>query len=122
MEPFERDIKERIAEINDAIEKLSGEKRALENLLYTRVARARTSEVTDKRSYKRIYNEEKIRLVLQGRPRGLRINELSRQLLLQNVIVKDSTLRSYLTRMAKKGILENNKTTGVWRVAAATGS
>mgnify|MGYP001796456746 CR=1 FL=1 len=116
MDAFEKDIRSRIAEIDDAIERLKGERQTLENLLYTRTARVRASEVSDKRSYKRIYNEEKISLLLRSHPRGLRLKELSRKLLLQNVIIKESTLRSYLTRMAKKGILENNQSSGIWRV------
>ena len=120
MDAFENDIKARIAEIDDAIERLKGEKQTLENLLYTRTARVRASEVSDRRSYKRIYNEEKIRLLLRSYPRGLRLKELSRKLLLQNVIIRDSTLRSYLTRMAKKGILDHNQPAGVWRVSDLT--
>jgi hypothetical protein len=119
MDTFEKDIRARIAEIDDAIEKLKGEKQTLEHLLYTRTARARASEVSDRRSYKRIYNEEKIRLLLSSTPRGLRLKELSRRLLLQNVIIKEPTLRSYLTRMAKKDILEHNPSTGIWRASSS---
>jgi len=120
MDAFEKDIRARITEIDDAIARLKGEKQTLEHLLYTRSARARASEVTDRRSYKRIYNEEKIRLLLRGHPRGLRLKELSQKLLLQNVIIKDSTLRSYLTRMAKKGVLEHVQATGIWRASDTT--
>lgn len=115
MDTFERDIRERIAEIDDAVAQLKAEKQTLENLLYSRVARSRTSEIADKRSYKRIYNEEKIKLVLKAHPKGVRLKDLSRKLLLQNVVIKDSTLRSYLTRMAKRGDIERNGNTGTWR-------
>ena len=118
MDTFEKDIRARIAEVDDALEKLKSEKQTLENLLYTRTARALTAEVSDRRSYKRIYNEEKIRLLLRSHPRGLRLKELSRKLLLQNVIIKDSTLRSYLTRMAKKGVIEHDAS-GVWRASTS---
>ena len=118
MDAFEKDIRERLAEIEDAMEQLKAEKLTLENLLYSRAARARSSEVADKRSYKRIYNEEKIKLVLRAHPKGLRLKELSRKLLLQNVVIKDPTLRSYLTRMAKRGDLERDDKLGTWRAVS----
>lgn len=118
MDAFEKDIRARIAEIDAALEKLKSEKQTLENLLYARTARTVSAEVSDRRSYKRIYNEEKIRLLLKNSPRGLRLKELSRRLLLQNVIIKDSTLRSYLTRMAKKGVIEHDAL-GLWRTSSS---
>lgn len=116
MDPFENDIRRRLAEIDEALTKLRAEKETLEHLILSRVARARAPEVTDKRSYKRIYNEEKISLLLKNSPRGLRQRELSRKLILQNVIIRDSTLRSYLTRMSQKGMIEHDRATGIWRL------
>ena len=119
MDPFEKDIRARITEIDAALDTLKGERETLQNLLYMRAARGRAAEVTDKRSYRRIYNEQKIELLLRHQSRGLRLREISRKLLTQNVIIKEPTLRSYLTRMAKKGVLVHDKRTGAWRVKSS---
>lgn len=99
----EKDIKQRISEIDEALGKLTAERAALQNLVYMNVAKQRTGDVHNKRSYKRIYNEEKVKLTLQTAPKGLQLKELVRRLTSQGVIIKESTLRSYLTRMAKRG-------------------
>ena len=112
----EHDIRRRIKEIDSAIAELEAEKRALHHLVYTAVASKRASEIHDKRSIKRIYHEERIRLTLQAAPKGLKIAQLSVELLRQGISIKESTLRSHLTRMAKRGIVANNRSTHRWKL------
>jgi len=101
----EKEIAQRIAEIDQAIEKLASERRALENLIYMSIAKRRVGDIRNKRSYKRIYNEEKIKLAIESNGRGLKLGDLVRRLMDQGVIIKESTLRSYLSRMAHRGEL-----------------
>ena len=112
----EKDIRERISEIDEALEKLTAERHALQNLVYMSVAKARTGDVYNKRSYKRIYNEEKIKLAIQAAKKGIKLSDLVRRLMNQGVIIKESTLRSYLSRMAKRGDLSYNPHNHTWNV------
>ena len=117
----EKEIKQRIDEIDEAVEKLTTERRALQNLVYMNVAKARTGDVYNKRSYKRIYNEEKIKLALQANRKGMKLSDLVRRLMNQGVIIKDSTLRSYLSRMAQRGDLSYSPHNHTWSVVAGPG-
>lgn len=112
----EKDIKQRISEIDEAVEKLTSERNALQNLIYMNIAKARVSDVYNKRSYKRIYNEEKIKLTIQAGKKGIKLSDLVRRMMNQGVIIKESTLRSYLSRMAKRGDLSYNKSNHTWHV------
>lgn len=101
----EKEIRQRIAEIDEALEKLQAERSALQNLIFMTAAKERAGEVYNKRSYKRIYNEEKIKFVIGAARNGLKLSDLARRLTAQGVIIKESTLRSHLSRMAKRGEL-----------------
>ncbi|WP_299211951.1 hypothetical protein [uncultured Tateyamaria sp.] len=111
----EKDMMRRVQEIEAAIADLEAEKRALHHLLYSTVAKERASEIHDKRSYKRIYHEERIRLALQNNRSGMTLKQLSGNLLRQGISIKDSTLRSHLSRMAKRGLVSNDRSTHRWR-------
>jgi len=111
----EQDMKRRIEEIEAAIADLEAEKRALLHLVYSTVAKNRASEIHDKRSYKRIYHEERIRLALQSSRSGLTLKQLSGNLLRQGISIKDSTLRSHLSRMAQRGLVANDRSSHRWR-------
>lgn len=118
----EKEIKQRIAEIDEAVEKLTSERRALQNLVYMNVAKGRVGDVYNKRSYKRIYNEEKIKLTIQANKKGIRLSDLVRKLMGQGVVIKESTLRSYLSRMAKRGELIYQSHNHTWNLSASRNS
>jgi len=112
----ESDIKARIRDIDIAIEKLRDEQRMLQNLLLHAVMKTKVGEVKDSRSYRRIYNEEKIKQALNPHSRGLKFKDLAASLRRAGVIVKDETLRSYLTRMGAKGEIRHDTLTKAWRL------
>jgi hypothetical protein len=110
----EKDIQAHIADLDVAIRDLQLEKRALENLLVKLVAKEISGEATNKRSYSRIYNEEKIRQALRPQATGLIFKVLAQRLRRAGVTIKDPTLRSYLTRMSIKGELTHDYKTKLW--------
>jgi len=114
MKLTEADIKAHIREVEETIRNLQHEKRALENLLVKLVAKEVAGENTGKRSYTRIYNEEKIQQALRTKSHGLRFKELATFLRRAGVNIKEPTLRSHLTRMSSKGVIKHDYTTKLW--------
>lgn len=112
----EKEIRQRIAEIDDALEKLQAERNALQNLIFMAAAKDRAGEVYNRRSYQRIYNEEKIKQVINASRNGLKLSDLVRRLTSQGIIIKESTLRSHLSRMAKRGELTYKPHNHTWNV------
>ena len=110
----EKDIQAHIKDLEIAIHRLQAEKRALENLLVKEVAKAAAGAIKDKRSYMRIYNEEKIRQQLRRYKDGALFKELATSLRRAGVSIKDPTLRSYLTRMSIRGELSHSLETKRW--------
>lgn len=117
MKLTEADIKAHIRDVDIAIQNLLHEKRALENLLVKLVSKEVAGENTNKRSYTRIYNEEKIQQGLRTKISGLKFKELSTYLRRAGVNIKEPTLRSHLTRMSARGDVKHDYKTKLWAVA-----
>ena len=116
MDSNEKTIRNRLAEIDAIISDLNAERSALQGLLYSSAAKSRASEVTNKRSYKRIYNEELIKEAIRSKKGGMIYKDVYIYITKRGIKTKESTVRSYLTRMSMSGQLENDKRTGRWRV------
>lgn len=116
MKLTEKDLQAHIKDLEIAISKLQAEKSALENVLVREVAKAAAGEIRDKRSYIRIYNEEKIRQQLRRYQDGALFKELATGLRRAGVSVKDPTLRSYLTRMSIRGDVAHDYSSKRWRL------
>ena len=114
MKLTEADIKAHIRDVETAIRNLIHEKRALENLLVKLVSKEVAGENTNKRSYTRIYNEEKIQQALRTKITGLRFKELASYLRRAGVDIKEPTLRSHLTRMNAKGVIKHDYRSKLW--------
>ena len=114
MSTNEKAIRARIQEIEDTISELNAECRALRGILYSQAAESRSTEITNRRSYRRIYNEEKIREGIRSKKDGMSYKDVYIYLTRMGVSTKESTVRSYLTRMAENGLVKNNKKTGKW--------
>ena len=114
MADAERLIRERIEEIENAIAGLQTERAALQRVLYSIGSRERLNEVSNPRSYRRIYNENKIISVLKENPRGLGYKAIGNALMkVHGIKMESGTLRSYLSRMREKEMVQN-KGGGVW--------
>jgi hypothetical protein len=115
MKATEQDINKRLEEIDDTISALQAEKRALTGLLHMKVAEQHQGGIPSKRSYKRIYNEEKIKGAIDFAGKNARTQVVYKILKMNGVNIKESTLRSHLTRLKEKGDIVRVESVGIWK-------
>ena len=112
-------LERRIAEIDEAIHTLAAERNALQNLLYMQIIDARGISAPNKRSYKRIYDEEKIKQVISNLRSGAGVRQIYRGLSKMGLSIKESTIRSHLTRMRKRGEVDYDTRSQRWRIISS---
>lgn len=119
MSDQEEKIERRLSEIDVAIGELTAERRALQNLLYMDVIEEKGRSVKNARSYKRIYNEEKIKQVISNNTKGLSIRQIYNALSRMGISLKDSTIRSHLSRMRKRNEVYYSSLSQKWLLPLA---
>lgn len=112
----EKRINDRIAQIDSAISDLEAERRALQNLLYNFAASSLLPSNASIRTSRRIYNEQKILMCLENLGAKANVRSIEHSLLRNGVVIKPSTLRSYLTRMKRSGVIDYDFQRSVWKI------
>jgi sucrose-6-phosphate hydrolase SacC (GH32 family) len=118
---FERRLAGEIVEIEAKIEALEGEKRALlRQMSKARAERTGIQEVTRKNSLSRILAENSIVEMLQNSASPVKTLRLFARARQTNFDLKETTFRTYLHRMKKRGVIKTGPTVGSWQLLKAT--
>ena len=114
---FERRIQKEIEDIEERIKTLNGEKMALQRqLAKARADRTGIQSVTRKNSANRVLAENAVIGALQEANKPMSTRNLYRVALSTNFDLIENTLRTYLHRMKKRGIIKTSNSVGVWEL------
>jgi len=112
---FERRVLREIKDVESRIRALEGERAALgRQLAKAQSERTGLQEVTRKNSYNRVIAENSVVEALRSKKEAQSTSALYRRALQTNFDLKESTFRTYLHRMKKRGIIRTAKHVGTW--------
>lgn len=114
---FEKRLTRELEDIEARIKELEDERRALSRqLAKARAEREGLKFTTRKNSANRVLAENAVLQALRGTTKPLSTQELYRQARQTNFDLKESTFRSYLHRMKKRGDIRTAGHVGRWEL------
>ena len=114
---FEKRLTRELEDIEARMKALEEERRALSRqLAKARAEREGLKFTTRKNSANRVLAENAVLQALRGASKPLTSQELYRQARLTNFDLKESTFRSYLHRMKKRGDIRTAGHAGSWQL------
>lgn len=115
---FEKRLSSELEDIEAQIRELEDERRALSRqLAKARAEREGLKFTTRKNSANRVLAENAVLHALRGTTKPLSTQDLYRQARLTNYDLKETTFRSYLHRMKKRGDIQTAGHVGRWEIA-----
>jgi septal ring factor EnvC (AmiA/AmiB activator) len=115
---FEKRLTRELEDIEAQIRELEDERRALSRqLAKARAEREGLKFTTRKNSANRVLAENAVLQALRDTTKPLSTQELYRQARLTNYDLKETTFRSYLHRMKKRGDIRTAGHVGRWEIA-----
>ena len=118
---FEKRLTNELEDISARIKELEDERRALgRQLAKARAEREGLKFTTRKNSTNRVLAENSVLQALRSTSKPLSTQDLFRRARLTNFDLKESTFRSYLHRMKKRGEITTIGHVGRWQLTAPT--
>ena len=115
---YERRLQRAIEEIEAKLKDLTAEKLALQRqLMKARAERTGLADVNRKNSIGRVLVENKIIEALSEASRPMSMRSLFIEARLASFDLRESTFRTHLHRMKKRGLIEPGGHRGWWRIA-----
>lgn len=109
-------------ELEERIKELQAEVRTINNLIYRRKSKLFAGDTGEDRNLKnadRLLFETIILDALKNSKRGLRTGEIHSSITKQGYGLNYNTLRSYVTRMRDKGLIQKKTPTSYYWIAAS---